>query len=211
MSFIKFMQVIGDRLGILESVSTAESKPETRIRTRVISLRALAIEIRSGEVNALADASGELAAPFEKIFEAAGISSDGWTMEKLKRVIDRETEEKSREAAQKAVLDLLNAEGVSSEILVKDAIARDQALDAFEIRINEKMRERNRACEKRLMEMQEQIRCLQEESVRISEGLKVDEAKWLEWKKGKRVYERELAFIASYLVDHPVVTTDGEN
>ena len=211
MSFMKFLQGIGDRLGILESVSPPESAPAMQIRTRIISLRDLAGEIRSGEVKALADSSGELAAPFEKIFEAAGISSDGWTIAKHRQIIEKESEQKSREMVQKTVLDLLRSAGLSSEILVKDAIARDQALDAFEARVNEKMEERNKACKKRLLEMEEQIKSLQEESVRISENLKVDEEKWHEWKKGKRAYERELAATAAYLVDHRIVTTDEED
>ena len=181
-----------------------------QIRTRIISLRDFAGEIRSGEVKALADSSSELAAPFEKIFEAAGISSDGWTIAKLRQIIEKESEQKSREMVQRTVLDLLRSAGLSSEILVKDAIARDQALDAFEVRVNEKMEERNKTCKKRLLEMEEQIKSLQEEGARISENLKLDEEKWREWKKGKRAYERELAATAGYLVDHQVVTIDDE-
>jgi hypothetical protein len=214
MIFIKFLQGIGDRLGILESVSTQESAAATRIQTRIVSLQELAREIRSGEVTALADGPGELLTPFEKIFEAAGISCkpDDWTMERLTQVIKKETEKlHSKEAVQKAVLDLLQSEGISSEILVKDAIARDQALDAFEARVQERMSERSKTFEKRLREIETQVKSLEEESAKTREILKADEETWREWKRDKRVQERELAASVGYLVDRPVITMDEED
>jgi hypothetical protein len=211
MSFLKFLEGIGDKLGILESVQTPESKPATRIQTRSVSLRELASEIRSGEVRTLADSPAELSIPFEEIYAAAGISSksEDWTIDRLKRVIASENgKQKSRNAVQKAVLEHLGSEGVHAEMLVKDAIARDQALDAFESRVDEKMRDRNQACKRRLLELETQIKDLREESAKIEEGLKADDGKWSEWKRRKREYERELAETAGYIVDYPVVTTD---
>ncbi len=214
MKFMNFLQGIGDRFGILESVSTPDSVVAARIQTRIVSLQELAIEIRSVEVRALADSPAELATPFAKIFEAAGISSKpgDWTTERLKTVIQAETEKKkSRGEVQKAILDLLNSEGVSADIIVKDAIARDQALDAYEARVNQKLRERTQAVNKRLMEIEAQIKALRDESARISANLEADEIRWREWKKEKRAQEHELASVAGYLVDHPVVTTDEED
>jgi hypothetical protein len=214
MKFIKFLQGIGDRFGILESISTTESAPATRIQTRIVSLQELASEIRSVEIKALADSPAEIATTFEKIFEATGISSKPgeWTMDRLQEAIQRETDQKkSRAEVQKAVLDLLTSEGVSSEILVKDAIARDQALDAFEARAGERLYERREACRRRLLEIEAQIKNLQDENAKISEKLKTDEEKWRDWRKGKRAYERTLASTVGYLVDHPVVTIDEED
>jgi hypothetical protein len=213
MSFFKFLEGIGDRLGILESVSTPESKPATRIQTRSVSLQELASEIRSGEVRTLADSPAELSIPFEEIFAAAGISSkpEDWTIDRLKQLIASEAgKQKSRDAVQKAVLEHLGSESVHAETLVKDAIARDQALDAFESRVNEKMRDRNQACKRRLLELETQIKELREESAKIEAGLKADDGKWSEWKRRKREYERELAAAAGFIVDRPVVTMDEE-
>jgi hypothetical protein len=213
MSFFKLLEGIGDKLGILESVSTPESKPATRIQTRSVSLQELASEIRSGEVRTLADSPAELLIPFEDIFAAAGISSkpEDWTIDRLKQVIAGEDcKQKSRDAVQKVVLEHLRSESVQAETLVKDAIARDQALDAFENRVNEKMRNRNQACRRRLFELETQIKELQKESAKIEAGLKADEGKWSEWKCRKREYERALAATAGYIVDHPVVTMDEQ-
>jgi len=214
MTFVRFLQGIGDRLGILESVPNQGSPPAARIQTRVVSLQELASEIRSVEVRALADSPAELAVPFEKIFEAAGIPSkpEDWTIDRLKQVIASVTDQqRSREAVQKSILELLNSNDVPAEALVKDAIARDQALDSFETRVREKMQDRQQACNRRLLELEAQVKGLQEERARLEAGQKSDDEKWREWRKRKRAHERELAAIASYIVDHPVITTDDED
>jgi hypothetical protein len=213
MSIFKFLQGIGDRLGILESVPRPGAVPDTKIQTRIVSLRELEREIRSGEVQALADSTSELAVPFQRIYEAAGISlnPEEWTLDRLKQIIQRETGlKKTREEIQKTVLDLLKSEGVSTEILVKDAIARDRALDAFETNAGDKMKGRTHAQKRRLLEIENQVKDLQDESARISENLKADEEKWRRWRMDKRAQERELASIAGYLVDRQVVTIDED-
>ncbi len=213
MSFIKLLQGIGDKLGILESVASSESTPARRIQTRTVKLRELAGEIRSGDIQALADTPSELSIPLEEIYTAAGISGkpDDWTIEKLGLMVAEESEKaKSREDIQKAVLDRLQAKGVSTEALIRDAIARDQALDAFEARVADKMQARNQACGKRMAEIDAQIASLRQEKTQIETSLDADSRKWREWKRMKRSQERVMASSAGYIVDHPVVTTDEE-
>jgi len=213
MTFFKLLQGIGDRLGILETTSNPESALVSRIQTRSVSLRELASEIRSIEVRDLADGPAELMIPFEKIFEAAGISSkpENWTIDRLKGVVENEScKQKPREEVQRRVLELLASEGVSTETLIKDAIARDQALDSFQSRADEKMHERRQSCKNRLLEIEQQIKDLEAERGTLEESLKAEEDKWREWKKKKRANERELASLASYIVDHPVITMDEE-
>jgi chromosome segregation ATPase len=213
MTFFKLLQGIGDRLGILETTSNSESVPVSRIQTRSVSLRELASEIRSIEVRDLADGPAELTIPFEKIFEAAGISSkpENWTIDRLKGVVENEScKQKPREEVQRRVLELLASEGVSTEMLIKDAMARDQALDSFQSRADEKMHERRQSCKNRLLEIEQQIKDLEAERGTLEESLKAEEDKWREWKKKKRANERELASLASYIVDHPVITMDEE-
>ncbi len=212
MSIFKFLQGVGDRLGILET-APGSTVPQ-RIRTRIVTLQELTIEIKSAEVQALADSPVELAIPFEKIFEAAGIPSDPeeWTIDRLKRVVSGESfKDKPLEEARKSVLGMLKAEGVPAEQIVKDAMARDHALDSFEASMSQKMLERTNTFKKRLLEIESQINDLREESAHLNENLKADEEQWREWRKSKRARERELASIASYIVDHPVITTDDED
>ncbi len=214
MTFFKFLQGIGDRMGILETVSHSDSAPITRIQTRNVSLRELAIELRLSEISDLADAPAELVVPFEQIFKVAGISSKpgDWTIDRLKEVVASEScKQKAREEVQRTVLELLASEGVSAETVVRDAMARDQALDSFQSRVDERMRDRRQSCKDRLLEIEMWIKDLQEERGKLTESLKAYEDKWREWKRQKRAHERELASLASYIVDHPVITMDEED
>jgi chromosome segregation ATPase len=214
MAFFKLLQGIGDKLGILESVPSPESAaPSTRIQTRTVSLRELASEIRSGDVRALADSLAELSVSFEKIFKAAGIQAkpEDWTIDTLRQVLASDAcREKPRETIQKTVLELLASEGIPPEALIKDAMARDQAMDSFEARMRETMQNRKQSWATRIQEIERQIRELQAESVKMDASLKSDEAQWREWRKQKRAHERELASLASYIVDRPIITTDED-
>jgi hypothetical protein len=214
MSFVKLLQGIGDRLGILETVAVPGATPAARIQTRSVSLRELASEIKSGEVRILADSPAELSVPFEKIYETAGISSNpqDWTIERLKQVLSNESlKDKPREEVQRSVLGLLNSEGVPVEKIVKDAMARDQAIDSFEAFVREKMQARMETCKRKQMEIESRIQDLQEESKALEKSLKADEEKWHEWKKHKRAREQELATLVGYIVDHSVITFDDED
>jgi hypothetical protein len=214
MSFLKLLQGIGDRFGILEAVADPETAPEIRIQTRNVTLQELESEIRSQEVRNLAESPAELAIPFEKIFETAGISSkpEDWTIERLRPWITSEPlAGKPREEAQKTILNKLRSEGVQAETIIKDAVARDQALDSFEAGMGEKIKDRRDECKKRMVEIQAQIKDLKQESMQLEDRMGNDEKAWKEWRKQKRAHERDLAWIASYIVDHPVITRDDED
>jgi hypothetical protein len=212
MGFLKFLEGIGDRLGILEAVPDA-AVPTECLRTRTISLRDLAGEIKAKEVHALAEHPSELAVPFDRIFETAGICPDpgAWTADRLKQFVSSESiKQKTKPEAQKLVLDTINSQGGTSESVIKDAIARDQALDSFELCINNKMKVRIDAYKIRMQQIEEQIRNLQAEQRRLLDGTKEDEAQWKEWVRRKRAYEKELASVVAYIVDHPVISTDED-
>jgi hypothetical protein len=214
MSFFKFLQGIGDRLGILEAAAGSDTTLEIRIQTRTVTLRELACEIKSREVCALAETPSELSIPFDKIYETAGIVSnpEDWTIERLRQwVASKPLAGKPREEVQKTILHQLSSQGVPIETIIKDAMARDQALDAFEGCISEKMKDRRDAGKKRILEIEAQIKDLQKESLQLEGKLGDDEKTWQEWRKRKRAQERDLASLASYIVDHPVITTDDED
>ena len=89
-------------------------------------------------------------------------------------------------------------------------MARDQALDAYEIFARDKMQSRMETRKKRLIAAESRIRDLQEECRTLEKAMKEDEEKWNEWKRNKRARERELASIVSYIVDHKVITSEEE-
>lgn len=212
MSFFKFLQGIGDRLGILETVSVPGTKAVTQIQTRNVSLGELMTEIKSGAIRSLAESPADLSLSFEKIFESAGIAPnpDGWTIEKLKQWISSGScAGKPREEAQKLVLEFLKAEGVPIETIVKDAVARDQALDSFEAFAGHKIDARLETQKRKLQEAEARIVLLREECAALEQEMKLDEEAWADWKKRKREKEKDLALTVSYIVDHPVITTEN--
>ncbi len=205
------MQGIGDRLGILEKVSEPNAEPSEAIQTKVLTLRELASEINSADVRALADLSPEPELSFAQIFLTAGISSppEAWNVDKLKQVVLGEPlKNKSREEIQRAVLDMLHSEGIPVEDVVKDAIARDQALDEFESFAREKKQKQTEMRQKKILEIESRIKDLQDELMGLREKSQAEEKQWIEWKRRKRAHEQEMALIIGYLVDHPVITTE---
>jgi hypothetical protein len=210
MSFLKFLEGIGDRLGILESVSTPGDLP-AGIQTRTLTLKELACEIRSREVRVLAENPAEGSVSFEEIFKSAGIPPcpKGWNVEKLEHLVSGEAlKTRTREEIQRVILEQMKSEGVPVETVVKDAMARDQALDAFETVADAKVQAQMEQRRRRIQEIESTLKALREESAALNEKLKTEEDKWREWKKRKRALEREMASALSYIVDHSVITME---
>ncbi len=214
MSLLEMIESLGGRLGIIERASARKtSKATAKIRTRVVTLAELQSEIKADEVRALAEAPAELAVGFEKIFETAGIQSpeSGWNIEKLGQLLHTDPfKNQPREAIQRKVLEVLGAEKVDPEALVKDAMARDRALDAFEKYAQRKMMDRIACYERKSGEVRTRIDELQKECARLEALVSGEWDRWREWQRRKRVHERELAWAVGHLIDRPVITTDQD-
>jgi hypothetical protein len=212
MSFLKFLRGIGDRLGILEAVETPGPEPSRIIQTRTVTLAELSSEIQSAGVQALADSPAELQIPFDKIFEAANIaSSENWTIESIKQFVSSEPlKSQPKKQIQAALLNKFKADNAQVEDVVKNAIARDQALDSFEDSVRKKIQAHSDARKAKIQDMESKIRDLQNQIFRLGETTRFYEEKWIAWKKRKRFYEQELALVVSFMVDHPVITTDED-
>jgi hypothetical protein len=143
----------------------------------------------------------ELSVSFDDIFKAAGIqpTPTGWNAERLHQYLNNDRmRAMDRSEAQKETLRMLAVEKVDAADLVKDAISRDQALDAYEDFISRKRDQR--------------VRNLEEQRKRIELEIAADEKRWDEWRKQKRQRERDLAYAVGYLIDRPVITTaDGDD
>lgn len=211
MRLVELLESLGDRLGILAKAEGNAAQPSSKIVTRSITLKELTSEIRSEAVRALADEPAELSVSFEKIMETAGIEPGphGWTVERLGRLLlTDEFKALSREDAQKRIIAVLSAQGVDAEVLVKDAVARDRAMDAFEKTARAKMEERLAARERQNAEVAAKIKDLEKESARLKEQIAADQARWREWRSRKRGREKDLAWTVGFLIDRQVITTD---
>jgi len=213
MGLLAALKNIGTRLRIIQAVPAKDGGPPRRVSTRMASIDELGAELRSEEVRALAQLPAELSVAFEKVFEAAGIKTDTktWTIERLRDLLKTEQfRSMDRTAVQKAVLGLLSAEKALVEDLVKDAVARDKAIDAFESFVRKKMEERRTARERRIAEIETQVRQLKDECSRLREETKVDQEQFGQWRRRKTAYEREMAWAVNYLVEGQVVTIDSD-
>jgi hypothetical protein len=176
-----------------------------------VTLDELKSEIRSEQVQALADLPAEIALPFERIFEAAGVArpAGAWSLARLKQELGGDPYRgQKREAAQKSLLNALGADRASPEDLVREAIAQDQALDQFEIFVRKKFADRVAIAARRNAEIDARIQAFQAERARLAEQVKAEEGRLQEWLGRKRAYERELASAVGYLTDRTVITTE---
>jgi valyl-tRNA synthetase len=209
MRLMEMLGVLGDKLGILQTEQAAPAAPANRIRTKQITLAELTTEIHSEEVKALAELPAEFSVAFERVFESAGIAKPphGWDTEKLKDLLKTEPfKAQERAEIQKKLQDLMTAEKASAEEIVKEAMARDKAIDAFESFVKTKMETRLAVRERKIAELETKIQEQQKEVQREKELSKAEAEHWKEWRKRKRAYEKELAWVTSFLIDRQVVT-----
>ncbi len=213
MSLLDRLHELGERLRIFEAQPKGKSAKPAKISTRTVSLADLTTEIRQDELRALAELPAELSVAFEKVFEAAGIKSPphGWTAARLKQLLESDQfKTMDRPAVQRSLLNILADEKIDVEDLVKDVIAHDQALDAFETFTRKKMLDRGAARQKKVVEVESQIASLEEQRARLIQETEADKEHWRAWVERKRAYERELSRTISYLVDRLVVTIDEQ-
>jgi len=211
MSFLILLQTVGGRLGILEAPAKENTGELAKVVTRTVTLAELKTEIRSEEVRTLADLPAELTVSFDMIFEAAGVTSSKpeWNVARLKALLRTEPyQSQERAAAQQALLNLLRSEQVQTEDLVKEAMAQDQALDAFEVFVCKKVEDHMATAEHQIAEMDAKFQALQAERTRLEARIQLDQSRLRAWRRSKRAYERDLAAAIGYLTDRPVITTD---
>jgi hypothetical protein len=203
---------LGGRLGILRVVAMEEDPGNAvpcKVITRAITLRDLATDVRRDQVRLLAERPAELDVPFVKVFEAAGVKqpANGWTVDRLGAILKTDKfRAMDRKTAQKTVLEILAAEKVTVEDIVKDALAQDQALDAYDVFVRRKMEERAAVRQRRVDEIRTQIKELEQECARQIEESKVDRERWQAWLARKIAHEEDMAQALSYLLDVPVVS-----
>jgi hypothetical protein len=210
MSLTDGIRKLGGRLGLISVVEVdAASKDPAKIATRQVSIKDLATEVKQDEVRILAETPAELAVPFDKVFEAAGLKppAHGWTVDRLAALLATDQYKgMDRTNVQKAILGLLSTEKVPAEDIVKDAVTRDHAIDAYDGFVHKKMEDRAAAREHRAAEIQGQIKDLEAECARLTGESKSDIDRRREWIDRKIAYEQQMAHALSYLLDHPVIS-----
>jgi len=206
MGLLDKLQALGCQLKLVQMVPKTQTTPE-KIETRSVTLKELTTEVEAEHVRVLAESPVELTITFEKIFETAGIHPAGpWTIERLNDLVAASPyKTMNSETLLKAVMEKMAAENVSSEDLVKDALAKDQALDAFENFACQKTKERSRARQKRLSEIRKQIDLLQTEKEKLQQEDQQEQLQFSQWQQRKQAYESRLTESVNLLMtcNHP--------
>jgi hypothetical protein len=215
MRVLDHLRTAAQKLRIIQlapaDAAAAEGKAHPKIETRSLTLAELMSEIRQEEVRALADAPAELTVALEKVCDAAGVKAPAskWTIDRLRDVLRSDKfKNLSRDAAQRELVVQLTAEKVSVEDLVKDAIARDQAIDAFAQFVREKMKSRESARQSRIVALETQMRDLQDQIAHLKRDADEESQQWQQWKKNKTAYEKDMAWAIGFLLDKPIVSID---
>jgi hypothetical protein len=203
MGLIDRLQALGQHLKLIEMTPSKEKAPR-KISTRIISLQDLTREVHGEKKTVRDDWPPELSLSFEQVFAAAGVetNTDTWTIERLRQWLLAEPHRTTdRPAAQQALLELLAAEKVPVEQLLKDAMMRDQALDIFEKKVCEKMTERAAARQKTKTEIEAQIAECKREAALLENAAQNDEKQLQDWRQRKEAYEKELTWAVDFLME----------
>jgi hypothetical protein len=204
MGLVSGLRSIANSLGIIQVVKAGNGgSAPAKLQTRSVTLGELMSEVRQADVQALAEAPAELTVPLAKVCETAGVKPPphGWTVDRLRELLrSAKFTPLARDAAQRALLEQFASDKVTVEDIVKDGIARDQAIDAFEKFVHGKMESRKLARQRQIASLQSQIESLQGEAA-------VEAAQWKQWLDQKRAYEKDMAWAIGYLLDRPVITT----
>ena len=197
------LQRLGCRLKLIQVVPGEVNRPK-KIATKAISLKELMLEVNQDSIQALAQSPAELCIPFEKVFESAGIQGPrkGWDINRLIQELSHDKyESMDRKSVQQSLLKVLADEAIDVEDMVKDALARDRTLDAFEGFVVDKMKKRTDARRERKAELEGQIIRISREIEKLKNEEEADIQHLSEWQKSKAQYDNELTRVVEFLME----------
>jgi hypothetical protein len=203
MGLLDALQALGCQLKLIQMAPKTKNGL-TKIATKSITLKELMIEVDRDTVKALAQTPTEFDIPFEKVFESAGIKPHptGWNIDRLRQVLLSEKyKAMDCKTVQKSILELLAAEKVEIEYLVKDAVARDQALDAFEGYVVAKIQKLSASRQNKAAEIEMQMQELARQLDRLKEEERLESQRLKEWQKTKAEYDKDLTKTVDLLTE----------
>jgi hypothetical protein len=216
MSVLNSIMGVASKLGLVRVAAVENAAEPTRITTRTVSLKDLTKELRQAEVTALAAGPSEMEVPFDQVFAAAGIQpvageGERWSIETLHRLaVSAAYKDMPRELAQPAILAALAAKKVDPKELVKDAMARDKAIDTYGTQVFQKLVVHRQARSQTKAALRNQIADLQAQLDRLDEDAKATDRQWTQWWQRKVAYEHDMALAVGFLLSEPIVTIDTQ-
>ena len=217
MSLLDWIHDIGGKLRIVQVDGACEPSPDREdgpdVVTKSLTLAQLMREMSERDMQALSELPAELSVPFTAIFEAAGVITPphGWDVEKLRTLLsEKPYSDLTGDALTQAVIARLDCDNVTAEDLARDAVGRDQAIDAFEEHARGKMQVRADCRRRKIEEMRAQVFDLEEKIRNLEEETTRDRQNWRAWHLKKTNYEKMMAGALACLLDRPIVTLDPD-
>jgi hypothetical protein len=215
MSLLEKLRNVGQQFGLVRVVASKLSPTPTgtphKLTTRTITLKDLDAEIEAQELKTLGQLPSDVLVEIEQVLLAAGIKPGmgSWSVPRLQQVIGSDAlKNQDRKHIQAEILNQLAADKASVEDIVRDALARDRAIDTYDAMVHRKMVERQELRQRRCTEIQDQIAVLQEEAGRLAQESKADGQYFHDWHRKKVGYEIEMAKAINYILDKPVITIE---
>jgi len=225
MSLLDRLLALGEGLGIVCSQPSGESEV-AKVSTRTVTMKDLCAEVqrsqgRQGSQGSEGSQGGtgfepvlppqELTVEFDKVFQASGLKplASPWTIEHVAKVLEGPPYTgRERPDVQRMLLEAIKAAGFCVEDVIKDALARDKAIDQFATRCRAKLDEQAAAGERTKAQLQDQIKQLQRQCEELDADARTAAEQWKQWWARKLAFEERMAWATGFLLDRPVVTVE---
>lgn len=204
MGLLAKLKELGCQLKLVQSVERTAARMPTKVATKAVTIKELMTELHAENVKLLAESPVELTIEFGKIFESAGIKipNHGWTIEKFIEVFQSKYQTADVNEAKKSVQLWLSETNVSAEELVRDALAKDQALDAYEEFVLKKMNSRSQTRQERIAEIAKEMDKMKQELLRLEHQMQQEQDDAGKWQSRKKSYEQDITRAVDLLTNN---------
>ena len=210
MKVVDFLKKVAAKTGIVKVMKERREDDSVvvTIETRSITLEELVAEHREEREARYGEMATELTVDFDKLFEATKIESPqhGWNAQKALEFLESEDlGALGQGRIARLLLDRLDEEDIPAEDIVKDAAARDQALDSYERYAYKKLQERSKERRQETAKLGQQIEEMAQRIKSLESAVEKDEDFFDAWLDRKKMMEQRLLKLVSLITsDHDV-------
>jgi hypothetical protein len=206
MKLLKFLKKLAQDAKILQTDAEIEQKEHVKMETFCVSLGKL---IEEKSENEMQGSAPELNVTFEEIYELLNVvpPAHGCNVDKAMQILSSEQFCKlEQSAAKKKFCDLLVANNIPSQDIIKDAISRDKALDSYEEFACSKLGERSESREKKIAALKQQIDQCQTDIKQLKAAQVKDAESFQKWIIKKVEKENQLVQVVAMVTTGSLIS-----
>ena len=209
MKVIKFLKQVASKAKLIQIMDDAEAqqKQTVSIETTVVSLSQLIVD-KEEEFNNHVNAP-ELNISLDKIYAFLKVvpPQDGWDVDKVTQVLSAESiKDIGSDKAKKFLKDVLVKNNVVPQEIIKDAINRDKALDAYEQFAYSKYQERIKGRQVQIENFKQQIEDCNKNIQQMETLQSKDKDSFQQWITKKVEKEEELVKVVGLLTSDSLIS-----